>query len=187
MDRTGRPAKGSRAWAAILAGAMVALVACTGSAATASTIGTAAPVPTVAPTLTVLPTEAPTPTLMPTVAPTPTVVDGTWEVSFTEAEMVAAGIADQAEDNEGNYGHFILELHGGGVVLTQIPVDATPPPLRTGYRDYDGTYVIKGKYFLYTTTEATWAYPFTVTSSKLTFGQGGPVTLRAKPWTRIGP
>ncbi len=51
-----------------------------------------------------------------------------------------------------------------------------------------GTYVVRDNTYTATTLAGeTFSWPFTVTATTLTFGEGGPVTLRVKPWTRIGP
>lgn len=114
----------------------------------------------------------------PTPEPTPTIIDGTWEVTTTEAELVAASPVP-GEDNQGNYGHFTLVLHAGSYVLTQ-----TTPGGGSGA----GIYVINDhKFVMRTDIGEEFAYPFTVTKTTLTFGLGGPVTMRIKPWTRVGP
>jgi hypothetical protein len=108
---------------------------------------------------------------------TPT-IEGTWEVTFSHAQMQLAGLADAAEDDGSNWGHFVLSIHGGQVLTVQL----SGPKASSA-----GTYVVNGNTFTATTNGETFSWPFTVTATTLTFGQGGPVTLRVKPWTRIGP
>ena len=110
----------------------------------------------------------------------PASIEGTWETTFTRAEMLAAGIADSAEDNSDNYGHFTLSIHAGTVVTEHLA------PTTRG--SSTATYVVSGNIYTVTTTaDEVFSWPFTVTATTLTFGGTGPVTLRVKPWTRIGP
>jgi len=110
----------------------------------------------------------------------PPSIEGTWETTFTRAEMLAAGIADSAEDNNENYGHFTLSIHAGTVVTQHL----APTTCCTS----TATYVVSGNTYTVTTAaHEVFSWPFSVTATTLTFGGTGPVTLRAKPWTRIGP
>jgi hypothetical protein len=115
------------------------------------------------------------PSASPGASPT---IEGTWETTFTHAQMQLAGLADAGEDDAANYGHFILSIHGGHVATVQL----TDPKSSSV-----GTYVVNGNTFTATTNGETFSWPFSVTADTLTFGPGGPVTLRVKPWTRIGP
>jgi hypothetical protein len=108
---------------------------------------------------------------------TPT-IEGTWETTFSRAQMQLAGLSDPAEDDGSNYGHFVLSLHGGQSLMVQLS-----GPKTSGV----GTYVVNGNTYTGTTNGETFSWPFTVTATTLTFGGNGPVTLRAHPWTRIGP
>jgi hypothetical protein len=105
-------------------------------------------------------------------------IEGTWETTFSRAQMQLAGLADAAEDNPSNYGHFVLSIHGGNVQTVQL----TDPKASSV-----GTYVVSGNTYTATTNGETFSWTFTVTATTLTFGGEGPVTLRVKPWTRIGP
>jgi hypothetical protein len=105
-------------------------------------------------------------------------IEGTWETTFSHAQMQLAGLADAAEDDPANYGHFILSIHGGRVETVQLSDPKTSSA---------GTYVVNGNTYTATTNGETFSWPFTVTATTLTFGPGGPVILRVKPWTRIGP
>ena len=92
--------------------------------------------------------------------------------------MLQAGLADASEDDGANYGHFVLSIHGGQAVTVQLSGPKTSSA---------GTYVVTGSTYTATTNGETFSWPFTVTATTLTFGGDGPVTLRAMPWTRIGP
>jgi hypothetical protein len=105
-------------------------------------------------------------------------IEGTWETTFSHAQMQLAGLADAAEDDPSNYGHFILSIHGGQVETVQL----SDPKSSSA-----GTYVVTGNTYTATTNGETFSWPYTVTATTLTFGGNGPVTLRVKPWTRIGP
>jgi hypothetical protein len=112
----------------------------------------------------------------PSAAPT---IEGTWETTFSRAQMQAAGLADPAEDDGSNYGHFILSIHGGRVLTVQLDGPKTSSA---------ATYAVNGNTYTVTTDKnETFSWPYTVTATTLTFGGNGPVTLRVKPWTRIGP
>jgi len=115
----------------------------------------------------------------PSPSPTPPSIEGTWDANFTHTDMIAAGIADAAEDDPVNYGHFILSIANGRWQLVQ-----QDGPRRTGA----GTYTIAGSVFrLFSPSDGvTFDLPFTVTSTTLTFGPGGPVTFRVEPWVRVG-
>jgi hypothetical protein len=109
----------------------------------------------------------------------PPSIEGRWEVTFTRTEMLNVGIADAAEDNPGNYGHFTLSIHGGTYQLFQV----TAPNVSD-----QGTYTQQnGVFTMNTGGGEKFSYPYLVTETTLTFGAGGPVTMRVKPWTRIGP
>jgi hypothetical protein len=109
----------------------------------------------------------------------PASVEGTWDVSFTREEMLAAGITDSTEDNPANYGHFKLDLHGGQFQLIQL----TDPKATTA-----GDYAVSGSTLTFTfLSREPFQMPYMVSDTTLTIGRGGPVTLHVKPWTRIGP
>jgi hypothetical protein len=110
----------------------------------------------------------------------PTTIEGTWETTFTRDEMLAAGIADSGEDDPSNYGHFTLSIHAG----TAYTVQLSAPQTGTGVASYT---VSGNTYSVSTTGQERFSWTFTVTETTLTFSGGGPVTLRVKPWTRIGP
>jgi hypothetical protein len=113
-----------------------------------------------------------------TASPGPPTIEGTWDVLYTREEMLAAGISDSGEDNPGNYGHFRLTFEAGRWRMIKI-----------GYASGGGvsTYTAgDGIAHLYSPDDdVTFDIPYTVTATSLTFGRGGPVGFRVKPWTRI--
>ena len=111
-------------------------------------------------------------------SPPPPSIEGTWETTFTRAEMLAAGIVDSGEDTPENYGHFVISIHGGIVVQVQLT-----GPMASGYAPY----VADGKTYTVTAPDGVFSWSYTVTETTLTFSGTGPVTMRVKPWTRIGP
>ena len=79
----------------------------------------------------------------------------------------------------GLYGQFTLSLHWGSYKLFQV----TAPNASDS-----GTYTVEdGVFTMNTKTGEKFSYPYTVSGTTLTFGAGGPVTMRVKPWTRVGP
>jgi hypothetical protein len=119
------------------------------------------------------------PAASPSASPAPASIEGTWDVSYTRQEMLDAGIADQGEDNPGNYGHFRLTFEAGRWKMDQL----SPTTFTGGL----ATYSIAGEVArLYSPNDdITFAIPYTVTATTLTFGQGGPVGFRVKPWSRV--
>ncbi len=114
----------------------------------------------------------------PQISQAPPSIEGTWDVSFTRAQMLARGAA-QGEDDPSNYGHFHLTLEAGRWQLPHLDsttvVSATAP------------YTLgPGVVHLYLPADGvTFDLTYTVTATSLTFGDGGPVTFRVKPWTRV--
>jgi TRAP-type C4-dicarboxylate transport system substrate-binding protein len=112
---------------------------------------------------------------------TVTPLDGTWEVSYTREELLAAG-ADPSEDIPENYGHFTLKFHRGDFEGTaSVPSGSS-----------SGTYYVDGNALtLYPTAGCCIGEVFTLTWSvyrdQLTFTGDIPTGLRVKPYTRIGP
>ena len=116
----------------------------------------------------------------PAATPTPAAptIEGTWDVSYTRQEMLAAGIAD-GEDNPDNYGHFRLTFQAGWYRMDQL----SPKQVHGGTATYT---VDAGVAHLFSPQDnVTFDIPYTVTATTLTFGRGGPVGVRVKPWTRI--
>jgi hypothetical protein len=114
----------------------------------------------------------------PAPSPSPT-IEGTWDVAFSRQEMIAAGLLDEQEDNDGNYGHFHLTFQSGWWTLSQLAPFGRPGGTATYTLD-------PGVAHLFSPADnATFDLPYTVTATTLTFGPGGPVTFRVKPWTRV--
>lgn len=113
----------------------------------------------------------------PSSAPPPT-IEGTWDVSFTRQEMLAAGLADSGEDDPSNYGHFRLTFDSGRWAMEQTgsPGSGTHSTYTLG----------PGVVHLFSPADdATFDIPYTVSPTTLVFGRGGPVTFRVKAWTRV--
>jgi hypothetical protein len=106
-------------------------------------------------------------------------VEGTWDVTYTRQELLAAGLADSTEDSPANYGHFKLDLHGGILQLFQL---TAPQATESGW------YTVSGSTLTVTLlSREPVSMPYTVSDTTLTMGRGGPVYLRVKPWARVGP
>ncbi len=110
-----------------------------------------------------------------------TALDGTWEVSYTRKEFLAAG-ADPSEDIPENWGHFTMEFHRGDYVATASVASGSS----------SGTYVVTGdKVTLYPTAGCCVGEVGTLTWSvyrdQLTFTGNIPTGFRVKPWRQIGP
>jgi TRAP-type C4-dicarboxylate transport system substrate-binding protein len=111
-----------------------------------------------------------------------TKLDGTWEVSYTRAEFLAAG-PFAGEDNPENYGHFTLKFSRGHWWQGPAPVS--------------GTYVVSGNKITFyrsdhaspgSDTEIWGPYIWSVYRDTLTLKKAGegPTTLVVKPRRRIG-
>lgn len=113
------------------------------------------------------------------VGPPATTIEGTWETEFTREEMLAAGIADSAEDNPENWGHFILSIHRGRFGSIQLSGPMIVSPI--------AEYRVEGNTLTATSPDGSaFDWTFTVTQTTVTFGGDGPVFLRVAPWTRVG-
>jgi TRAP-type transport system periplasmic protein len=121
-----------------------------------------------------------------------TVLAGSWTVSYTRAELLAAG-AGAGEDLPANYGHFTLKFGQGRWWLTA-------PPGTNG--DASGTYVVSGDKITFyrhdhayagSDTEVWSPYTWSVYRDTLTFKKAGrsggdqPTGLVVKPWLKIAP
>ena len=118
---------------------------------------------------------------------------GSWAVSYTRAELLAAGAAS-GEDNPSNYGHLTLKFGQGRWWLT------APPGTHS---DQSGTYAVSGdKITFYVHFHAYpgsdnggWGpYTWSVYRDTLTFkkagwsgGDQGPTVLVVKPWLKTAP
>jgi TRAP-type C4-dicarboxylate transport system substrate-binding protein len=121
----------------------------------------------------------------PTKTTTVTALDGTWEVSITRKELLAAGIADAGEDDPSNYGHFTLTFHKGDYVQ----VNTTSNGSDSGtYISDSGTYIVDGNTLILKVTNGeVWTMTWSIYRDTLTLKGDIPAGLRAKPWRRVGP
>ena len=105
-----------------------------------------------------------------------TPLDGTWEVTLTEAELLAASPPPVAgEDIPGNYGHFTLDLHAGQFVITG-PLDVSR-----------GSFTVVGNEITFSnpTNGETFTATWSIYRDTLTFGVGLPTGYRVKPWHKV--
>jgi len=128
-------------------------------------------------------------------------LQGTWQVTYTEQELIAAG-ADPSElppAAEGNFGRFTLRLSQGRWWWRNIGGDPAAPPNMT-YAN--GTYVVTGQQITFhrhdraypgSDTEVWGPYTWSVYRDTLTFkkdgwtgGIQGPTGLVVKPWRATG-
>jgi len=114
-----------------------------------------------------------------TTAVTP--LDGTWEVSFTREELLAAS-TDPGEDIPANYGHFTLKFDRGDFEITAATAGGSE----------SGTYLLNGNTLTITVTGGccpgeVWSMVWSIYRDQLTLKGGIPTPLRVKPWTRVGP
>jgi TRAP-type C4-dicarboxylate transport system substrate-binding protein len=122
-------------------------------------------------------------------------LEGTWQVSYTEQEFVAAG-ADSTEIylSGGQWGHFSLKLSRGHWWLRLIGGDRGVAP---NYRSAYGTYAVTGDKILFrrhdraylgSDTEVWGPYIVSVYRDTLTFRKAGaapmPTDLVVKPWLK---
>lgn len=128
-----------------------------------------------------------------------TVVQGTWQVTYTEQQLAAAG-ADPSElgPSEGNWGHFTLTFRNGHWWERLLGGD---PGVAPNNKVLYGTYVVTGdKISFYrhdhdyagSDTEVWGPYLWSVYRDTLTFkkpttqGPTGPTGLVVKPWRKTG-
>jgi TRAP-type C4-dicarboxylate transport system substrate-binding protein len=112
---------------------------------------------------------------------TVTPLDGTWAVSFSRAELMAAG-ADPSEDLPENYARFTMKLHKGIYEMIASSPNGSA----------SGTYLVQGPKLTLTVTGGccagdTFTTTWSVYRDTLTFQGGVPTGMRVKPWRRIGP
>ena len=123
-------------------------------------------------------------------------LEGTWQVTYTEQEFIAAG-ADPTEIylSEGNWGHFSLRLSRGHWWLRLIGGN---PRVAPNYRSAYGTYAVTGDKILFhrhdhaylgSDTQVWGPYIWSVYRDTLTFRKAGaapmPTDLVVKPWLKI--
>jgi TRAP-type transport system periplasmic protein len=107
-----------------------------------------------------------------------TPLDGTWVVSFTRAELMAAG-ADPSEDLPENYGRFTMTFHKGNFqIIASTPAGSV-----------SGTYLVRGSTVTLTSTSGccagdTFTTTWSVYRDTLTFKGGVPTGMRVKPLRR---
>jgi len=135
-----------------------------------------------------------------TAATTASELEGTWQDSYTEQELIAAG-ADPNEllPGQGNWGQFTLSLRRGHWSIHHIGGD---PAVTPNNLYYYGTYVVTGQQITFyrhdhdypgSDTEIWGPYTWSVYRDTLTFkkagwtgGTRGPTLLAVKPWRTIG-
>lgn len=115
----------------------------------------------------------------PSASSAPASIEGTWDVAFSRQQMLDAGIVDPGEDNNANYGQFHLTFQDGWWSLSQVAPFGRPG--KTSTYTADGAIA----HLFSPLDNVTFDLDYTVTPTTLTFAEGGPVTFRVKPWTRI--
>jgi TRAP-type C4-dicarboxylate transport system substrate-binding protein len=124
-------------------------------------------------------------------------LQGTWQVTYTQSELAAAGApADEAAPSLGNFGRFTLRLSQGRWWWRNIGGDPAAPPADTYAH---GTYVVTGDKInlfrhdhAYTSsdTEVWGPYIWSVYKDTLTFKKASPAPmptgLVVKPWRKTG-
>ena len=129
---------------------------------------------------------------------TVTPLDGTWQVTYTQAQYIAAGAyPDELLPSEGNWGQFTLRLNRGRWWQSLIGGDpGVTPNNKLSY----GTYVVAGrKITLYAPgqnagsgTAVEGPYIWSVYKDTLTFKKAAPpgfeipTGLVVKPWRKTG-
>ena len=129
---------------------------------------------------------------------TVTPLDGSWQVTYTRAEFVAAGAyPDELQPSEGNWGQFTLRLNRGH--WWQSLIGAEPVATPNNQFSY-GTYVVAGrKITLYAHSQNAGAgtavegpYLWSVYKDTLTFKKDAPPGIEiptgyvVKPWRKTG-
>ena len=122
-------------------------------------------------------------------------LQGTWQVSYTESDLIAAG-ADSSElgPGLGNWGHFTLTFGQGHWWIRLIGGD---PAVTPNNLYYYGTYTVTGQQVTFyrhdhdypgSDTEIWGPYTWSVYRDTLTFKKdgGGPTSLVVKPWRKTG-
>jgi TRAP-type C4-dicarboxylate transport system substrate-binding protein len=124
-------------------------------------------------------------------------LQGTWQVTYTESELTAAGAdAGSLLPSEGDWGHFTLTLRQGH--WWQRLVGGDPGVAANNLEDY-GAYVVTGQQISFyrhdhdyvgSDTEVWGPYIWSVYRDTLTFklaaAAQGPLSLVVKPWRKTG-
>jgi len=120
-------------------------------------------------------------------------LDGTWQVTFTEGQLAAAGAGSgELLPGEGNWGHFILKFREGHWWWLGPSASASA----------SGTFVVTGRLIVFhrhdtayagSNTEVWGPYIWSVYRDTLTFktdgwsgGVQGPTGMVVKPWQKTG-
>jgi TRAP-type C4-dicarboxylate transport system substrate-binding protein len=122
-----------------------------------------------------------------------TQLEGTWEVTYTQGELLAAGADPGGIGNPANYGHFTIKFNQGQWWMTG-------PPGTNG--NASGTYAVTGNQITFnrhdnaypsSDTEIWGPYTWSVYRDTLTFKKAGwtgdtqgPTGLVVKPWRKTG-
>lgn len=110
-----------------------------------------------------------------------TPIDGTWEASFTRDELLAAGILDAGEDNNGNWGDMVVTLDRGSLdwdVANEVQSDS-----------YSAEYEVEGDVMHLRFPGEELACRWSIFRDTLTFTRDQslgicPTPLIVEPWTR---
>jgi TRAP-type C4-dicarboxylate transport system substrate-binding protein len=115
----------------------------------------------------------------------PTALDGTWQTSFTKADLVASPLlTDNGEINDGNWGDMTMTFGHGRFTSTQSNAFE--------HGSGSGTFSVSGDALTLhlDQTGETFAYRWSIFKNVLTFKRdeslgGGPTPNLVKPWTRV--
>ena len=130
-----------------------------------------------------------------------TVLQGTWQVTYTESELVAAGAdASELSPGLGNWGHFTLTFRQGH--WSQRLIGGDPGAAPNNQLPFYGTYVVRGHQITFyvhshnyvgSDTQVMGPYIWSVYRDTLTFKKAGwsgstqgPTGLVVRPWRKTG-
>lgn len=128
-------------------------------------------------------------------AATAPALQGTWQVTYTESELIAAGAdAGSLRPSEGNWGHYTLTFRHGHWWQRLIGGD---PGVTPDHREQSGTYVVTGPQITFyrhdhaypgSDTQVWGPYTWSAYGDNLTFGLAAPppmpLGLVVKPWRK---
>jgi hypothetical protein len=123
------------------------------------------------------------------------VLQGTWQVTYTESELVAAGAdASELSPGLGNWGQFTLTFRQGH--WQQRLLGGDPGVAPNNRLPMYGTYVVTGHQITFyrhdhnytgSDTEIWGPYTWSVYRDMLTLrGHQGPTGLTVRPWRKTG-